>query len=101
MTDDKGMEGIDREVLAEIEADLRRELERVQSEMKTVTHEHKRAVAMKRVYGGDPLTRERFNLLHANIDQYPGKMAELLEEERLLLRWVARCVELRGQAKAA
>jgi hypothetical protein len=101
MTHDESLDGIDPEGLTEIEADLRGELERVRSEMQLLTREHKRAVALKRVFGGDPLTRDRFNMLHANIDQYPGKMAELREEERLLSRWVARCAQLLGQAKAA
>jgi hypothetical protein len=48
----------------------------------------------------DPLTRDRFNHLHANIDQFPGKMAELQEEERLLTRWLDRCSDLISQKAA-
>jgi hypothetical protein len=88
-------EELDPQALAEIDEELRSELERVQSEMRTLTLQHKRAIALKRVFGGDPLTRDRFNMLHANIDEYPGKMAELRENERLLSRWVARCAQLR------
>jgi len=68
--------------------------------MAELTREHKRALALKQIFGMDPLTRDRFNHLHANIDQYPGKMAELREEERLLTRWLDRCRDLL-EAKAA
>jgi hypothetical protein len=93
-------EPLDIEVVRDIAADLRGELDRVQEQMAELTREHKRAVALKRVFGLDPLTRDRFNHLHANIDQYPGKMAELREEERLLSRWLDRCRDL-IQPKAA
>jgi hypothetical protein len=93
-------EPIDTEVVRDIAADLRGELDRVQEQMAELTNEHKRAVALKQIFGLDPLTRDRFNHLHANIDQYPGKMAELREEERLLTRWLDRCRDLL-QAKAA
>jgi hypothetical protein len=62
--------------------------------MAELTREHKRARVLKEIFGVDPLTRDRFNLLHANIDQFPGKMAELQEEERLLTRWLDRCRDL-------
>jgi len=87
-------ERIDTEVLRDIAADMRGELDRVQEQMAELTREHKRAMVLKRIFGVDPLTRDRFNLLHANIDQYPGKMAELQEEERLLTRWLDRCRDL-------
>jgi hypothetical protein len=87
-------ERIDTEVLRDIAADMRGELDRVQEQMAELTHEHKRARVLKQIFGVDPLTRDRFNLLHANIDQYPGKMAELQEEERLLTRWLDRCRDL-------
>lgn len=87
-------ERIDTEILRDIAADLRGELDRVQEQMAELTHEHKRALALKQVFGVDPLTRDRFNHLHANIDQYPGKMAELREEERLLTRWLDRCRDM-------
>jgi flagellar biosynthesis chaperone FliJ len=93
-------EPIDMETLRDIAADMRGELDRVEEQMAELTREHKRALALKQVFGVDPLTRDRFNHLHANIDQYPGKMAELREEERLLTRWLDRCRDLL-QAKAA
>lgn len=93
-------EPIDLEIVRDVAADLRSELDRVQEQMAELTREHKRAVALKRIFGLDPLTRDRFNHLHANIDQYPGKMAELREEERLLSRWLDRCSDL-IQPKAA
>jgi len=87
-------ERIDMEILRDVAADMRGELDRVQEQMAELTREHKRARALKQIFGVDPLTRDRFNLLHANIDQYPGKMAELQEEERLLTRWLDRCRDL-------
>jgi hypothetical protein len=93
-------EPIDLEVLRDIAADMRGELDRVEEQMAELTREHKRALALKQIFGVDPLTRDRFNHLHANIDQYPGKMAELREEERLLNRWLDRCQDLL-QGKAA
>jgi hypothetical protein len=93
-------EAIDTEILREVAADLRGELDRVQEQMAELTREHKRAVTLKQIFGLDPLTRDRFNHLHANIDQYPGKMAELREQERLLTRWLDRCRDLL-QKKAA
>lgn len=93
-------EPIDTDVVRDIAADLRGELDRVEEQMADLTREHKRAVALKHIFGMDPLTRDRFNHLHANIDQFPGKMAELREEARLLTRWLDRCRDLL-QAKAA
>ena len=93
-------EQIDMETMRDIAADMRGELDRVEEQMAELRREHKRAVALKQIFGVDPLTRDRFNHLHANIDQYPGKMAELREEERLLTRWLDRCRDLL-QAKAA
>jgi hypothetical protein len=93
-------EPIDLEVLRDIAADMRGELDRVEEQMAELTREHKRALALKQIFGVDPLTRDRFNHLHANIDQFPGKMAELREEERLLTRWLDRCRDLL-EAKAA
>ena len=87
-------ERIDMEMLRDVAADMRGELDRVQEQMAELTREHKRARVLKQIYGVDPLTRDRFNLLHANIDQFPGKMAELQEEERLLTRWLDRCRDL-------
>jgi hypothetical protein len=87
-------EPIDTEIVRDIAADMRGELDRVQEQMAELTREHKRAQALKQIFGMDPLTRDRFNHLHANIDQYPGKMAELQEEERLLTRWLDRCRDL-------
>lgn len=87
----------DPSLVAEIERDLRAELERTQAEMAALTRDHERALLLKQIYGHDPLTRERFNLLHANIDQYPGKLAALREEERLLSGWLARCQALHRQ----
>ena len=94
------MESIDIEILRDVAADLRGELDRVQEQMAELTREHKRALVLKQIFGLDPLTRDRFNHLHANIDQYPGKIAELREEERLLTRWLDRCRDLL-QPKAA
>jgi hypothetical protein len=93
-------EALDLEVLRDIAADMRGELDRVEEQMAELTREHKRALALKQIFGVDPLTRDRFNHLHANIDQFPGKMAELREEERLLTRWLDRCRDLL-EAKAA
>ena len=93
-------EQIDLETMRDIAADMRGELDCVEEQMAELTREHKRAVALKQIFGVDPLTRDRFNHLHANIDQYPGKMAELREEERLLNRWLDRCRDLL-EAKAA
>jgi len=93
-------ERIDTETLRDIAADMRGELDRVEEQMAELTREHKRALALKEIFGVDPLTRDRFNHLHANIDQFPGKMAELREEERLLTRWLDRCRDLL-QVKAA
>jgi len=87
-------EPIDTEIVRDIAADMRGELDRVQEQMAELTREHKRAQTLKQIFGLDPLTRDRFNHLHANIDQYPGKMAELQEEERLLSRWLDRCRDL-------
>ena len=93
-------EPIDLETLRDIAADMRGELDRVEEQMAELTREHTRARALKQIFGVDPLTRDRFNHLHANIDQFPGKMAELREEERLLNRWLDRCHDLL-EAKAA
>ncbi len=87
-------ERIDMEILRDIAADMRGELDRVQEQMAELSREHQRARVLKQIFGVDPLTRDRFNLLHANIDQFPGKMAELQEEERLLTRWLDRCRDL-------
>ena len=87
-------EPIDTEIVRDIAADMRGELDRVQEQMAELTREHKRAQTLKRIFGVDPLTRDRFNHLHDNIDQFPGKMAELQEEERLLTRWLDRCRDL-------
>jgi hypothetical protein len=87
-------EPIDTEIVRDIAADMRGELDRVQEQMAELTREHQRAQALKRIFGMDPLTRDRFNHLHDNIDQFPGKMAELQEEERLLTRWLDRCRDL-------
>ena len=87
-------ERIDMEILRDIAADMRGDLDRVQEQMAELSREHKRAMVLKQIFGVDPLTRDRFNLLHANIDQFPGKMAELQEEERLLTRWLDRCRDL-------
>ena len=37
--------------------------------MAELTREHKRALALKEIFGVDPLTRDRFNHLHANIER--------------------------------
>jgi hypothetical protein len=87
-------EPIDSEIVRDIAADMRGELDRVQEQMAELTREHQRALALKAIFAADPLTRDRFNHLHANIEQYPGKMAELREEERLLTRWLDRCRDL-------
>ena len=90
------LESIDPGVVAEVEADLRAQLDWVKEQMRTLTRKHQRAVLLKQIYGGDPLTRERFNMLTSNIDDYPGKMAELREDEQLLTRWLHRCLEIRA-----
>jgi hypothetical protein len=87
-------EPIDTEIVRDIAADMRGELDRIQEQMAELHREHQRALGLRRIFGADPLTRDRFNHLHDNIDQYPGKMAELREEERLLTRWLDRCRDL-------
>ena len=87
-------EPLDPHVVREIEAELYAELAKVEAQMESLAHEHRRALVLKEIYEGDPLTRERFNLLSAGIDQYPGRMAALREEERLLNGWLARCRKL-------
>ncbi len=94
-------EPIDPAVIAEVEADLRAQLDFVHEQMRTLTRNHQRAVFLKQIYEGDPLTRERFNWLTANIDDYRGKMAELREEERLLTAWLDRSRQHRQAADAA
>jgi len=89
---------VDAAVLAEVERDLRAELERTQAEMASLTREHERATLLKRIYEHDAITRERYTQLHDSIDAYPGKMAGLREEERLLSSWLARCQALRRNA---
>lgn len=87
-------QSVDPTILADVEGDLRAELERVRSQMAGLTRDHQRATLLKRIYEHDPITRERFTQLHDNIDSYPGKMAALREEERLLSGWLARCQTL-------
>lgn len=87
-------ERLDPEVLLDVAADMRSELDRIQEQMAELARLNKRALALKAIYGSDPLTRERFNLLHDHVDQFAGKMAELREDERLLTRWLDRCGEL-------
>jgi hypothetical protein len=93
-------EPIDTEIVRDIAADLRGELDRIEESMAELNREHQRALTLRQIFGSDPLTRDRFNHLHANIDQFPGKMAELREEERLLTRWLDRCRDLLGQKAA-
>jgi hypothetical protein len=96
------LDQLDPETLRDVAADMRSELDRVQEQMAELTRQNKRALVLKAIYGTDPLTRERFNLLHDHVDQFGGKMAELREEERLLTRWLDRCGELlRGSRRAA
>jgi len=87
-------EPIDMEILLDVAADMRGELDRVEEQMAELSKEHARAVVLKQIFRMDPLTRDRFNYLHANIDQFAGKMAELREEQRLLTGWLDRCREL-------
>jgi len=94
-------EPIDPAVIAEVESDLRAQLDFVHEQIRTLTRNHQRAVFLKQVYAGDPLTRERFNWLAANIEEYRGKVAELKEEERLLTGWLDRSRQLRQDADAA
>ena len=91
MMEDPLNEALDPHVVREIESELHSELAKVKGQMEALMHEHQRALVLKTIYDGDPLTRERFNLLSAGIDQYPGRMAALREEERLLNGWLARC----------
>src|SRR5207244_8265573 len=87
-------ERIDTETLRDIAADMRGELDRVEEQMAELTREHKRALALKEIFGVDPLTRDRFNHLHANIDQFPEKIEEKREKKRLLTRCLERCSDL-------
>ena len=91
MIESRLSEELDPHVVREIEAELHTELAKVEGQMEALMHEHQRALVLKKIYEGDPLTRERFNLLSAGIDQYAGRMAGLREEERLLNGWLARC----------
>ena len=91
MMEDRLQEGLDAHVVREIEAELHSELAKVEAQMEALMHEHQRALVLKKIYEGDPITRERFNLLSAGIDQYPGRLAALREEERLLNGWLVRC----------
>jgi hypothetical protein len=93
-------EPIEPDIVREVERDLRAELHQVQAVMNELTHQHKRALAMRRIFEHDPLTRDRFSLLHDHIDQYPGKMAELREQERLLTGWLERSRGLLDDAAA-
>jgi hypothetical protein len=88
------IERLDAEILLDVAADMRGELDRVEEQIAELTRQNQRALVFKAIYGTDPLTRERFNLLHDHVDQYAGKMAELREEQRLLTRWLDRCGEL-------
>jgi hypothetical protein len=88
------MEKFDPKLRQEIETDLRAQLERVRDQMQYLTRRQQRATILKEIYGLDPLTRERFNELHGDLDQFPGKIAELREEERLLSRWLERSQKL-------
>ena len=88
---DSAEERVLPEIVREVEGDLRAELHQVHAQMRELTHQHHRAMALRRIFEHDPLTRERFTMLHDNIEQYPGKMAELREQERLLSRWLDRC----------
>lgn len=95
------IETFDAEILRDVAADMRGELDRVQEQMAQLARQNKRALTLKAIYLNDPLTRDRFNLLHDHVDQYAGKMAELKEEERLLTRWLDRCGELLRSARQA
>ncbi len=85
-------------VAREILEDMRQQLARVRAEMAELHQNHARALVLQRVYEGDPVTRERFAFLHANIQEYPSRLAALREEERLLQRWVARAQAIVGDA---
>lgn len=93
-------EQVDPAIMAEVEADLAAQLQALRGEIERLTHQHQRALLMKEIYGLDPLTRERFLGLQTDIDQYPGKLAELREEERLLTRWLDRSREVRRARSA-
>ncbi len=84
----------DPEVFREIAAELQAELERIQAQMRELTKAHQRALALRMIYDRDPLTRERFAMLHTNIEEYPGRLAALREDERLLTGWLERCRDM-------
>lgn len=86
---------MDPGILAEVESDFGAQLDRARAEMARLMRRHERALVLKEIYGPDPLTRERFNTLQTDIDEYPGRIAELREEERLLARWLDRSRALR------
>lgn len=88
------LERLDAEILLDVAADMRGELDRVEEQIAELNRQNQRALVYKAIYGTDPLTRERFGLIHDHVDQYAGKMAELREEQRLLTRWLDRCGEL-------
>ncbi len=94
-------EQLDAEILKDVAADLRSELDRIEEQIAELNRVNKRALTLKAIYGADALTRERFNHLHDHVDQYAGKMAELREEERLLTRWLDRCGELLRTSRRA
>jgi hypothetical protein len=85
-------DSVTREILEE----LRQQLAHVRAEIAELHKNHARALILQRVYEGDPVTRERFAFLHAHIQEFPGRMASLREDERLLQRWVARAQVLVG-----
>ncbi len=95
------LDQIDPSIMAEVESQLGAQLEEVHARMEDLTRRHQRGLFLKQIYTLDPLTRERFTTLQADVEQYPGKMAELREEERLLTRWLDRSRQLRLQAKRA
>ncbi len=93
-------EPVDPSVIAEVETDLRAQLDFVREQMRTLKRQHQRAVLLRQIYDHDPLTRERFHMLVAHIEEYPGKVAELREEERLLTNWLERCQRVREDSAA-
>ncbi|TMD38082.1 MAG: hypothetical protein E6I88_14675 [Chloroflexi bacterium] len=49
------LDAFDPELLRDIAADLRGELDRVQDQMADLTARHERARALKHIFGGDPV----------------------------------------------
>jgi len=87
--------------MVEVESEFIAQLQAIRDQLEHLTRRHQRALFLREVYGHDPLTRERFGILQADLEQYAGKVAELREEERLVTGWLARSQQLRAGKQGA